>query len=690
MQVAIGCCWAGAFNRLILPWTFTDWCLDKLAASCTAAADLLQQTCEVQFQAIHQLADPAGAGVKGMQAEGGAVSGQAGAEVGRGTRAAAAAGGAGAVQRASGAVRFRAAAAEFDVEMGAAAPAAAEQGIPDARRAEGAGACYEQQLTPAAEEASKATAAEAASISPPISSGSGSNTTTTSSSSRHNPPNDRKQQLSSLRKLLQSKVVEPLVAVRSFLTLEVYLWGHKGPNMVPKPVVSLLKELLLLTDSLASLLMTVEAWPRDSSYAVLAAEDGSGSSSTAVHRSQVGEGTTVDGCTAVQCGEEVQKALLEERSSSSLKEGVQTGMGKGEGVLLSGSLSGRAGGGRSTTKATSGSLTADGRLDSTVHPSVSGLQYLVQGLMAPLQEAQRTLVEGIVCLSSAVAAHLRAPTVEGKQQVQQQLAWVVDQREGCSRVLVKLRRQLYEDVSQQQQRQQHRRHWEKEGVKKQQERRNNQLQPAKQQETKQQQQQQQQRNHHQDKLELKQEQERTREKQPQLISQQGKGQQKEGQREKQRLKQQQECREEQPQLVVQQQEEGQKRRQGEEEGHEEQQHGQQCVGDSCRSLVQQQQKRPEQQGMAGRETEVIDFERASHRVLPTRAEQDGAVSSSSAGGGSLGALGSMIGGGWWRDAGRHYMQQMAMQYALDRVVHCMVRVAKLATALPQGQKGRTP
>jgi hypothetical protein len=40
--------------------------------------------------------------------------------------------------------------------------------------------------------------------------------------------------------------------------------------------------------------------------------------------------------------------------------------------------------------------------------------------------------------------------------------------------------------------------------------------------------------------------------------------------------------------------------------------------------------------------------------------------------------GGEVGGGWWREAGRQYMQQMAVQYALERVVHCIIRISNLA------------
>jgi len=50
-QVTVACLWAALFNNLLLPWSSRDWALEQISGALTAAADILNNTCQLQFKA---------------------------------------------------------------------------------------------------------------------------------------------------------------------------------------------------------------------------------------------------------------------------------------------------------------------------------------------------------------------------------------------------------------------------------------------------------------------------------------------------------------------------------------------------------------------------------------------------------------------------------------------------------------
>lgn len=49
--MTVACLWAALFNNLLLPWSSRDWALEQISGALTAAAHILDDTCQLQFKA---------------------------------------------------------------------------------------------------------------------------------------------------------------------------------------------------------------------------------------------------------------------------------------------------------------------------------------------------------------------------------------------------------------------------------------------------------------------------------------------------------------------------------------------------------------------------------------------------------------------------------------------------------------
>jgi hypothetical protein len=217
LQVAVACLWAGAANRLLLPWSSGDWCRERLAGAYEAAGQLLVDSAELQLQAYRHLAQTAAA-----VAEGTAPAGSAPVQQQRWQQQ----------QPASHVV--------LHIDTQQQQPAAVQ------RQPAGVGADSQRQQDRIAAPATQ---------------------------------QEVQQRLQQLRTSLQSSVVAPLVAVQKAVDAEVSVWHHHAPRgMAARSVKLLLRGMLDLADRITALQATLAALPDTSlSHASATRSAGSGS-----------------------------------------------------------------------------------------------------------------------------------------------------------------------------------------------------------------------------------------------------------------------------------------------------------------------------------------------------------------------------------------------------------------------------
>lgn len=232
VQVTVACIWAALFNNLVLPWSSADWCRERLAHSYTAAAQLLADTCELQFEAYRHLAAAPQHSIHSTQLSepvtheqhGGVQPGNAVLVVLDGDESKL-------QQHHSGEQLSY----EADAVSNTASAASAAVGTAGANNRALTGLQQQQQVT-------------------------------VGLSHRHDGPQGQQQgqqqKLAELRTSLQAKLVTPLVAVQQAVHLEVRLWHHHAPRgMAAKSVRLLLQRMLDMADRVAALQATVAALP---------------------------------------------------------------------------------------------------------------------------------------------------------------------------------------------------------------------------------------------------------------------------------------------------------------------------------------------------------------------------------------------------------------------------------------------